>query len=116
MATKAVVVNPFSNPLETAPLVKALRRLWRLMRTRMARRSAAPERALAVEERVALGPKKSLLVVRCHGQRFLVGVTADTVGPFVEIGAAARSRAKTPAVESATRPTVRKNARAGRIS
>jgi flagellar biogenesis protein FliO len=43
------------------------------------------DRALAVEERVAIGQKKSLLVVRCHGQRYLIATAGDTVGPFLEI-------------------------------
>lgn len=85
MATKTVAV-PFPNPLETSPLVKNLRRLWAFVRVWLVRTANTPERTLAVEDRVAVGPKKSLLVVRCYGQRFMVGVTADSIGPFVEVG------------------------------
>lgn len=71
--------------MEASPLVRFLRSaILRLFgRLKPAARSA--ERALAVEERVGLGPKKALMVVRCHGQRFLVATTADGVGPILEI-------------------------------
>ncbi|HVJ07594.1 MAG TPA: flagellar biosynthetic protein FliO [Acidisarcina sp.] len=36
-------------------------------------------RELHVEERLAFGPKKSLTVVRCGAQRFLVASGADTI-------------------------------------
>lgn len=110
MATKAVAV-PFSNPFRSSPLVNNLRRLLIFLRGRIAHAASAPERVLAVEDRVAVGPKKSLLVVRCHGQRFLVGVSADAIGPLVEVGAAARAvataRPVKPSIPSATRRRTR---------
>lgn len=115
MATKPVVV-PFPNPLKTAPFMKALRRLWQIARMRLTHGSSAPERALAIEERVTIGPKKSLLVVRCHGQRFLVGVAADTVGPFLEVEASSSSPAMAPAGKSRARSATRRRIRSGRIS
>lgn len=67
------------------PLARNLRRLTGWIAARFARNAASAERVLAVEERVAIGPKKSLIVVRCHGQRFLVGTTGDAIGPVIEI-------------------------------
>jgi flagellar biogenesis protein FliO len=48
--------------------------------------TASPtQRLLAVEERVIIGPKKTLLLVRCRDQRFLIATSGDTIGPVVEV-------------------------------
>jgi flagellar biogenesis protein FliO len=52
---------------------------------RFTRAATSTERALVLEDRIALGPKKSLAVVRCHGRRFLVASAGDTVGPLIEV-------------------------------
>lgn len=57
----------------------------RLLVVRLKPAARSAERVLAVEERVGLGPKKALMVVRCHGQRFLVATAGDTVGPILEL-------------------------------
>ena len=67
------------------PLAKHLRNAVRWLRKIFSPAAGSAERALAVEERVAIGPKKSLVVVRCHGRRFLVATAGDTVGPMIEI-------------------------------
>lgn len=70
---------------EAPPLVRRLRIAASWLLRRFAPAAGCTERSLAVEERVAIGPKKSLILVRCHGRRFLVASAGDTVGPFVEI-------------------------------
>lgn len=94
MSTKIIAAR-FPNSIETPPLAKHLRNalLWLIRRASPA--AARAERTLAIEERVSIGPKKSLVVVRCHGQRFLIATAGDTVGPFIEIAqpkAARRAR------------------------
>ena len=91
MGSRAVSVSakalaaPWTNPVEASPLARFLRNAFLSLRGRLKPAARCAERALAVEERVALGPKKALVVVRCHGQRFLVATTADGVGPILEI-------------------------------
>jgi flagellar biogenesis protein FliO len=63
---------------------------WLLKRISPA--AGCAERVLAVEERVTIGPKKAMVLVRCHGQRFLVATAGDTVGPFIEITSPKASR------------------------
>ncbi len=52
-----------------------LRRLLLKMKPAVFTRS----RTLRVEERLALGPKKSLTIICCRGERFLVASGADTI-------------------------------------
>ncbi|MGH9586260.1 MAG: flagellar biosynthetic protein FliO [Acidobacteriaceae bacterium] len=78
-----------------SPLAKHIRNLGRWLLQRVSPVASARERALVVEERVAIGPKKALVLVRCDGQKFLVATAGDTVGPVIEIvpqKAARRSR------------------------
>ena len=77
---------------EAPPFVRYLRNAMRWLMRRISPAAAGAERALAVEERVAIGPKKSLVLVRCHGQRFLVATAGDTVGPFLEIASPKAAR------------------------
>jgi flagellar biogenesis protein FliO len=70
---------------EAPPLAKYIGNTVRWLLRRVSPAVSSAERALAVEDRVAIGPKKALIVVRCHGQRFLVATAGDTVGPFLEI-------------------------------
>ena len=94
MSTK-IVAAQMPRLVETPPLVRHVQNGVRWLLRRISPAAAGAERALAVEERVAIGPKKSLVLVRCHGRRFLVASAGDTVGPFVEIAppkAARRSR------------------------
>ena len=41
---------------------------------------------LRIEERLHLGPKKSLLLVNCHGRRFLVATAGETIASLIEVG------------------------------
>lgn len=91
MSTKIIAAR-FPVVAETPPLVRLLRDAVRWLIRRTSPAAARAERALAVEERVAIGPKKSLVVVRCHGQRFLIATAGDTVGPLIEIAPPKASR------------------------
>lgn len=84
MSTKMIAAQ-LPRFAETPPLVRHLRNAARWLLRRISPAAAGAERALAVEERVVIGPKKSMVLVRCHGQRFLVATAGDTVGPFIEI-------------------------------
>jgi flagellar biogenesis protein FliO len=49
------------------------------------RRAQSSDRLLLIEERIAIGPKKTLLLVNCAGRRFLVATAGDTIAPLVEV-------------------------------
>ena len=69
------------------PFARHLRTVARALLGKFTRAANPIDRALVVEDRVALGPKKSLIVVRCHGQRFLIATAGDTIHPLIEIAA-----------------------------
>ena len=64
-----------------APLMRWLRSLA----GRFSERSQPDGRALFIEERLTFGPKKQLLLVSCHGRRFLMASSADSVTSLVEV-------------------------------
>lgn len=76
---------------DRSPLAQHLRNAMRALTKRFTASSAA-ERALVVEDRVSIGPKKSLIVVCCHGRRFLVATAGDSIGPILEIAAPKMAR------------------------
>jgi flagellar biogenesis protein FliO len=84
MSTKTLVA-PVPNGIEAPPLVRGLRQIVLRLLGHVRGGVRHADRVLAVEDRVVLGPKKSLVVVRCHGQHFLVAVSADAVGPMIEV-------------------------------
>jgi Flagellar biosynthesis protein, FliO len=86
MSAKSIAA-PFPPLVEASPLAVRLRRVLRLLAQRIFPAKSSAERALAVEDRIALGPKKALIVVRCHGQRFLIATSGDMIGPVVEVAA-----------------------------
>lgn len=43
------------------------------------------ERTLQVEERLMVGGKKSVLLIACHGRRFLLASSGDAMTPFIEV-------------------------------
>lgn len=94
MSTK-IIAAPLPRLSDTPPLFRALTRaLCGLMRRCVPNTSPAP-RVLAVEDRIVIGPKKALVVVRCHRQRFLVGTCGESIGPVIEVSgpkAARKSR------------------------
>ena len=46
-----------------------------------------PKRLISIEERMAIGPKKSLILVNCAGRRFLFASSDDSMTPLVEVKA-----------------------------
>jgi len=103
MSAKALGA-PWPNPIEASPLARFLRNVFLSLRGRFKPAARCAERALAVEERVALGPKKALVLVRCHGQRFLVATTADGVGQILEIAGPMPARRARRERESERKP------------
>jgi hypothetical protein len=49
------------------------------------RTSETPERLISLEERLVIGPKKTLMLVNCAGRRFLFATAGDSITPFVEV-------------------------------
>lgn len=45
------------------------------------------ETALRIDEKLSLGPKKTLFLVACRGKQFLVATGADTIVSLVEVTA-----------------------------
>lgn len=77
---------------EPTPLARHLREVFHKLLRRFISVASTDQRALAVEDRVSLGPKKSLVLVRCQGQRFLIASAGDTIGPIIEVAAPKSSR------------------------
>lgn len=86
MSTK-VVAAQMPQFAAMSPFVRHLQSGVRWLFQRISPAAADAKRALVVEERVTIGPKKAMVLVRCHAQRFLVATAGDTVGPFIEIDA-----------------------------
>lgn len=80
-ATATLLPAITERPLLMQHFGSAVRALFK----RLAPAANSSERILAIEDRVVLGPKKSLLVVRCHGHRFLVATSAESVGPILKL-------------------------------
>jgi flagellar biogenesis protein FliO len=70
---------------QSPPLAPHFRGALRRLLRRFTSAPNSTERLLAVEDRVTLGPKKALLLVRCHGRRFLIATAGDTIGPIMEV-------------------------------
>ena len=85
MSAKTIAA-PLPHLTEAPPLLRHLRNAARWLLQNFSRSAIPATRALVVEERVAIGPKKSLVLVRCRGQRFLVATAGDTIGPVIEVG------------------------------
>jgi flagellar biogenesis protein FliO len=69
----------------SSPLVANCAGLLRAIFARVSRSCATQESSLRIEERLNLGPKKALLLVNCHGRRFLVATAGDTIAPLIEV-------------------------------
>lgn len=78
--------------VERPPLANQFASAFRALLSRFPRNANSAGRALVLEDRVTIGPKKSLVIVRCHDQRFLVATAGDSVGPFLEIAPIKTSR------------------------
>jgi hypothetical protein len=46
---------------------------------------AQTDRRLFVEEKLAIGPKKTLILVNCVGRHFLLATAADVITPIGEV-------------------------------
>jgi flagellar biogenesis protein FliO len=46
---------------------------------------APAERVLEVEERLMVGGRKSVLLIACHGRRFLLASSGDAMTPLIEV-------------------------------
>lgn len=77
---------------ERSPLAQHLRNALRALTKKFTQTAGSAERALVMEDRIAIGPKKSLVVVRCYGRRFLIATTPDGIGPILEIAATKTAR------------------------
>jgi len=40
---------------------------------------------LSIEERLTIGPKKTLVLVNCCGRRFLLAIADDAISPMIEV-------------------------------
>ena len=65
---------------------------WALKRTNSLRRSQAP---IVVETAVALGERRSLVVVSVEGRRLLLGLTPHSVGLVTELKASGAEFSRT---------------------
>lgn len=92
MTAKTIAAESPDLP-QRPPFARHLRTVARALLCKFTRAANPADRALVVEDRVALGPRKSLIVVRCHGQRFLVATAGDTIGPLIKIAAPRPRRA-----------------------
>lgn len=80
-----VMITGSPSHFEIPPLAKHVRNAGRWLVQRLSPAASAAERVLAVEERILIGPKKTLVLVRCHNLQFLVATAGDSVGPIIEI-------------------------------
>lgn len=83
---------------EPTSFVRHLRGVFHKLLRRFISVASTDQRALAIEDRVSIGPKKSLLLVRCHGQRYLIASTGDTIGPVIEVATPKSNRRATKPV------------------
>jgi hypothetical protein len=88
-----IIAAALPNVPQAPPFARHLRDVARGLLGRFTRAAGTADRALVLEDRVAIGPKKSLVVVRCHGQRFLVATAGDTIGPLIKLAAPRARRA-----------------------
>lgn len=63
------------------------RRISSLMRSALEKLfpEAQSDRRIFIEERLAIGPKKALILVNCVGRRFLLATTTDVITPMGEV-------------------------------
>jgi hypothetical protein len=65
----------------------ARRRIASLTRVILERLLPAPssDRRLSIEERIAIGPKQTLLLVNCIGRHFLMATAGNSVTSIIEV-------------------------------
>jgi hypothetical protein len=81
MSQERTIAAGFHEQSREAPLMRWLRSLA----GRFIERSQPGDRSLFIEGRLTFGPKKQLLLVSCHGKRFLMASSADSVTSLVEV-------------------------------
>ena len=67
------------------PFVQKISTLGRFVLERLSLPVKSADHLLSVEERVAIGPKKTLMLVNCAGRRFLVATAGDAIAPMIEV-------------------------------
>lgn len=80
-----IMTTELPNIFEISPLAKCIRNGTRWLVRHVSPAASSAERTLAVEERVSIGSKKMLILIRCCDRRFLVATAGDSVGPFIEV-------------------------------
>jgi flagellar biogenesis protein FliO len=65
----------------------------------LGKRLHAAERALCIEEQVAVGGKKSVTLIVCHGRRFLLASSGDAIAPLIEVQPLTRRSAQAKSKE-----------------
>ncbi len=73
--------------LTTEKLLRCVRVMFRgLLRT-----SEASQHVMSIEQQIAMGPKRTLMLVNCAGRRFLLAMAGDSVTAPVEVGPVAET-------------------------
>jgi flagellar biogenesis protein FliO len=85
-----LAVAPNKQPSWMQKLTRAVRQFLSAQMT-----SALKTPELRVEERLSIGPKKSLLVVYCRGERFLVASGAENIHAVLPLASSRSRRAAT---------------------
>ena len=67
------------------PAAQRIVRLMRLAFEKLSRTAHPPDRCLSIEERLVIGPKKTLMLVNCEGRRFLLAMAGDMITPMIEV-------------------------------
>jgi len=59
--------------------------LSRSVLERLSLPARSSDRLLSIEDRITIGPKKTLMLVNCAGRRFLVATAGDAIVPMIEV-------------------------------
>jgi flagellar biogenesis protein FliO len=84
----------------------AVHRIGGLLRRAIAglsRAARASEQRLSIEERLVIGPKKTLMLVNCDGRRFLLATAGDMIAPMIELSPSGNADLDDPTAISASR-------------
>jgi hypothetical protein len=95
MPVRAIEARSRGGLIDQLQMRKILNRVRSIFRVFL-KAPEAPQRLMSIEERLVVGPKKSLMLVTCAGRRFLFATTDDSitapieVRPFTEIDRSTR--------------------------
>jgi hypothetical protein len=70
---------------ETGPLSRIAGGWLRTLAGRIGKGLQPSARGLCIEERLSLGGKKSVTLIACHGRRFLLASSGDSIAPLLEV-------------------------------